>query len=167
MILFGCHPGGEVQQLEFSLMEWWIVEVPQIWWSLHHLFWCILLESLLNHANFYLIFSHSKDLNREGDGVLMCFPHFAHMVGHVGDLHPLPQWHHTGNGNCVVQPQFKKCWLTYFWWKRKVCGATSARKVLTRGFLAKKEGGWCELNKHKCQLVVLPQFSTVWLWFSL
>ena len=40
----------------------------------------------------------------------------------------------------------KKCQLTDFWQKRQVCGVTSAAKVPTRGFSAKKEGVWCNLS---------------------
>ena len=39
----------------------------------------------------------------------------------------------------------QKCRLTDFWRKRQVCGATSARKVPTRGFSAKKETVWRDL----------------------
>ena len=40
----------------------------------------------------------------------------------------------------------QKCRLADFGRKRKVCGATSERKVPTRGFSAKKETVWCDLS---------------------
>ena len=40
----------------------------------------------------------------------------------------------------------QKCRLVDFWRKRQVCGATSARKVPTRGFSAKKEVVWRNLS---------------------
>ena len=68
----------------------------------------------------------------------------------------------------------KRCQLVDFRWKRKVCGASSAEQVPTHGFSAKKEvvwrdlpaifhnsakkeGGWHNLSKEKCQLADFQQ----------
>ena len=58
---------------------------------------------------------------------------------HVGCL--LETKNHMG---CLLR-QRQKCRLADFWRKRQVCGATSARKVPTRGFSAKKETVWRDL----------------------
>ena len=59
----------------------------------------------------------------------------------------------------------KKCQLMDFWRKRQVCGATSARKVPTRGFSAKKEVVWHDLSASVAMVwlgSVLVQFHQFW-----
>ena len=60
---------------------------------------------------------------------------------------PLATWVVSEKGNHVARPQGGRCRLADFWWKRKVCGMTSAEQVPTRGFSAKKETVWRDLQK--------------------
>ena len=65
---------------------------------------------------------------------------FGHVFAHVGCL--LRMKTHLG----FLLRHNQKCQLMEFWQKRKQCGTTSEQKVLTCGFLAKKEMVWRDLS---------------------
>ena len=82
---------------------------------------------------------------------LTCFSRCACVLDHMEcllrqDRCPLATWVVSEKGSRVVRPQEKKCRLADFRRKRKVCGATSAAQVPTRGFSAKKEVVWRDLS---------------------